>query len=47
LVPSVGSKDLANPLESGASLAVSCLMAISSLEAMVAATSLKHSTSHS
>ena len=47
LVPSIGSKDLADHLGSGASSATSFLMAASSLEATIAAACSQHSTSHS
>ena len=47
LAPSTGSKDLADRLGSGASSTTSSLMAASSLEAIIAAACLQHSTSHS
>ena len=47
LTPSVGSKDPASRLESGASSAVPSLMTVSSSEAIIAEACSQHSTSHS
>ena len=47
LVPSTGSKDLADRLGSGASSTTSFLMAASFLEATIVAACSQHSTSHS
>ena len=47
LAPSIGSKDPADHLGSGASLATTFLMVMSSLEATIAMVCSQHSTSHS
>jgi hypothetical protein len=47
LVPSVGSKDLADRLESSGSSVIPFLMTTSSSEVIIAEATTHHSTSHS